>query len=110
PWCPSSSNHGASQTPGASGQAHFHVETIQTGRGTIRRYTIPSLTPENETNSATKMPAGSTTPVADADEEDSRATDPVTAAEMPIACNENTLAVPDEADVAGSIEEMKDDE
>ncbi|CAN0098464.1 unnamed protein product [Ectocarpus sp. 12 AP-2014] len=56
------------------------------------------------------MPAGSTTPVADADEEDSRATDPVTAAEVPIASNDNTLAVPNEANVAGLIEEMKDDE
>ncbi|CAN0365470.1 unnamed protein product [Ectocarpus sp. 13 AM-2016] len=36
------------------------------------------------------------------------ATDPVTAAEVPIASNENTLAVPNEADVAGLIEEMKD--
>ncbi|CAM9938193.1 unnamed protein product [Ectocarpus sp. 4 AP-2014] len=110
PWCPSTSNHGASQSRGASGQTHFHVETIQTGRGTIRRYTTPSLTPENETNSAAKMPAGSSTPVAENNDEDSRATDPVTATELPIASNKNMLAVPDEADVAGSIEETNDEE
>ncbi|CBJ27351.1 hypothetical protein Esi_0067_0031 [Ectocarpus siliculosus] len=110
PWCPSTSNHGASQSRGASGQAHFHVEAIQTGRGTIRRYTTPSLTSENEINISAKMPAGSSMPVADIDEEDSRATDPVTAAEVPIASNENTLAGPDAADVAGLFEEAKDEE
>ncbi|CAM9933620.1 unnamed protein product [Ectocarpus sp. 12 AP-2014] len=44
------------------------------------------------------------------DEEDSRATEPATAAEVPIAGNDNTLGGPDEADVAGLIEEIKDEE
>ncbi|CAM9536407.1 unnamed protein product, partial [Ectocarpus sp. 6 AP-2014] len=109
-WCPSTSNHGASESGGASGQAHFHVETIQTGRGTIRRYTTPSLTPENEANSAAKMPAQSSTPAADNDEDDSTATPPVIKAEVPVAGNENTLGRPDVTDVAGSVEESKDEE
>ncbi|CAM9143517.1 unnamed protein product [Ectocarpus sp. 8 AP-2014] len=110
-WCPSTSKHGASQSRGESGQAHhFHVETIQTGRGTIRRYTTPSLTSENDANSAAKMPAQSSTPMGGNDEEDSRATEPVTAAEVNIASDGSVVGGPDEADVAGLIEETKDEE
>ncbi|CAM9932238.1 unnamed protein product [Ectocarpus sp. 4 AP-2014] len=110
-WCPSTSNHaGASESRGASGPAHFHIETIQTKGGTIHRYTTPSLTSENEASSAAKMPAQSSTPMGGSDEEDSRATEPATAAEVPNEGNENTLGGPDEAEVAGLIEEMKDEE
>ncbi|CAM9861799.1 unnamed protein product [Ectocarpus sp. 13 AM-2016] len=109
-WCPSTSNHGASESRGASGQTHFHVETIQTGRGTIRRYTTPSLTSEIKASSTAEMPARSRTPMGGNDEEDSRTTEPATAAELPIAGHENTLGGPDEANVAGLIEEMKDEE
>ncbi|CAM9535072.1 unnamed protein product [Ectocarpus sp. 6 AP-2014] len=109
-WQPSTSNNGGSHSRGAGGQAQFHVETCQTGRGTIRRHTTPSLTSKNEANSVAKMPTQSSTPVAGNDEEDSRAIEPVIAAEMPVASNENTLGGSDVAHVAGLIEESKDEE
>ncbi|CAM9289577.1 unnamed protein product [Ectocarpus fasciculatus] len=109
-WYPSTTNDGASHTRGALGQAHFHVETVQTGRGIIRRYTTPSLTSENDANSAVKMPARSSTHVAENGEEDSRATAPVIAAEVPITSDGNEVGGPDVADVAGGVEETKDDE
>ncbi|CAM9325928.1 unnamed protein product [Ectocarpus sp. 8 AP-2014] len=44
------------------------------------------------------------------DEEDSRATEPVTVAEVNIASDGSAVGGPDEADVAGLIEETKDEE
>ncbi|CAM9618143.1 unnamed protein product, partial [Ectocarpus fasciculatus] len=109
-WYPSTTNDGASHSHDASSQAHFHVETIQTGRGIIRRYTTRLLASENDPNSAAKMPARSSTHVAENGEEDSKATTPVIAAEVPITSDGNVVGVPDVADVAGVVEETKVEE
>ncbi|CAN0527523.1 unnamed protein product [Ectocarpus sp. 12 AP-2014] len=109
-WHPSTSKRSGSHSRGAAGQAQVHLETSQTGRGTIRRHITPSLTSENEANGAAKMPAQSNTPVADNYEEDSTATPIVIAAEVPITSVENTLGGPDVADMAGLVEESKDEQ
>ncbi|CAM9430962.1 unnamed protein product [Ectocarpus sp. 12 AP-2014] len=56
------------------------------------------------------MPAQSSTPVADNYEEDSTATPTVIATKVPIASFENTLGGPNVADIAGLVEESKDEQ